>query len=88
MSKYRIPTIDEFVPGFEYEWNYKTTTLAILDFSTNPVTTEYIGEDYAHWTTVVVPTKEEIESPFSWFSNWSIDMVKEQLKEGRIRVKI
>lgn len=73
---YRIPALEEFVPGFEYEWNDSTYQSGILDLSTGTI--EQLGEPMKHWTA----------KTFGADKFFTLQVIEEKLTENKIRVKI
>ena len=73
---YRTPSIEEFVPGFEYEWNDSTYQGGIIDLATG--TFEEIGKPMKHWETKV----------FGNDNFFNLQLIEEKLANNQIRVKV
>lgn len=81
-NEYRIPSISEFVEGFEYEvCNMTTGGFIITDFKPDGVETLKLKEpNVPVWTPVKYTEKNE-------FYKVPKETIRRQLEEGRIRVK-
>jgi len=81
-SEYRIPSLDEFVEGFQYEvCNMTIGGYVIMDFKPDGVETLKLRDpDTPVWTSVTYTEN----NPFYRVSK---DTIETQLEEGRIRVK-
>lgn len=99
--KYRIPKIEEFVDGFEYQVAY-TQKLGLIDFLENPITYKE-GESQTIWINKVYKQPDNIEQPYMFKDNEGnvytfirsvedyenlLQTIKTKLENGKIRTKI
>jgi len=75
IPEYRTPTIEEFVPGFEYEWVIQTWNTGIMDLSNGEYT--IIGEPLHIWRSQIFG-----EDVF-----FDLQLVEEKLVKNQIRCK-
>lgn len=95
MIGHRTPTIEEFVPGFEFERHTATWQMVVVDFGSSEKIdnklVEQIGEPYEEWRTETVPdysnnqtyteTRED-GTTWTWLRNPYMTFPRENYFEG------